>query len=174
MTFYAARVRSLIADWFETRRYPQFIGSKLRSSFDALYNVIWEVPGGTLGLRADYTVGTLAELLIYGGDVRFFVSAILGRCSGPELLFQDNIWRRIIQAYPKFDIKHVAATVIQKHVRRGFAQGLFRRKVAAVRVIQRGCYNWLWSPRTRDGKEGIHLRLIIRNDPFGGVSGRKT
>ena len=37
-----------------------------------------------------------------------------------------------------------------------------RRKNKAIRIIQRGCYNWLFKPYTKDGKMGILPRLTLR------------
>ena len=33
----------------------------------------------------------------------------------------------------------------------------------AIRKIQKACYNWLWKPKTDDGKIGINLRLGLRD-----------
>ena len=36
-----------------------------------------------------------------------------------------------------------------------------------ARIIQRGCYNWLWKPITDDGKIGINARLGMRQSGIG-------
>lgn len=63
------------------------------------------------------------------------------------------------------------AILVQSLARRWLA----RRHVAALK-IQSKCHRWLWEPRTRDGKLGINMRLLLKD--FGddqeskiGVSG---
>lgn len=50
------------------------------------------------------------------------------------------------------------AILVQSLVRRRLA----RRHVAATR-IQRRCHSWLWKTRTRDGKLGINVRLLLKD-----------
>jgi len=39
----------------------------------------------------------------------------------------------------------------------------YKRKNAAARVIQQGCYNWLYSAKCKDGKLGLMVARDIEN-----------
>ena len=60
----------------------------------------------------------------------------------------------------EFDLKmYNAIKRIQKRIRRRVA-----RRHSSTNVIQKGCYNWIWKPVTKDGKLGVDLMRAIRNE----------
>ena len=63
----------------------------------------------------------------------------------------------------EFDLKmYNAIKRIQKRIRRRIA-----RRTNAARIIQKGCYNWIWKGVTRDDKLGIDMRLGMKKNGLG-------
>lgn len=44
-----------------------------------------------------------------------------------------------------------------------FVKEWYKKRSNAVRIIQQGCHNWLYSPKCRDGTIGIVPRLSLKN-----------
>ncbi len=74
-----------------------------------------------------------------------------------SLLGQRMMWDDMVRLEPMLSRRVGHVVTVQALARRWLA----RREVAARR-IQRGCYRWLWSSYTRDGKVGINPRLMLR------------
>lgn len=155
-TFWINRVDSLIHEWFS---YLPAIYDELRSLFCVLISRL-KVYDGPQGLYDDFTVGKLTELVLHR-MAQYKSVLILNRCHGGRLESQTIIWQNIVKLEPRLDRKHVAASVLQKYARRTLVKFQLRKEKEAAHKLQRACFDWLWSPFTRDGKQGIRLRLII-------------
>lgn len=81
-----------------------------------------------------------------------------GRLCLPVSGNEEELWAAMCRRCPRLTGRSRAASVIQRNWR---AQ---RHKHAAARRIQAGCRRWIHEPRTRDGKLGINLRILIRMD----------
>lgn len=71
-----------------------------------------------------------------------------------------KVWLDLVAVDPAITGRPYAAGKIQRAWRRHRAA----KRDRAARRIQRGCMPWMLKPRTRDGRIGINLRLLMACD----------
>ena len=76
--------------------------------------------------------------------------------------FEELPWAELCRIDPGLTGRPWAASVIQRRWR-----ARAERRDAAARRIQQGCRRWIHEPRTRDGKLGINLRILMAMDVSG-------
>lgn len=77
-------------------------------------------------------------------------------CSTRGINFEAFIWSHMCAVDDRLTGRPMAATIIQKGWRAKTA-----RRDRAARRIQLGCRDWIHKPKTRDGRIGINLRIIM-------------
>lgn len=68
----------------------------------------------------------------------------------------EALWQVLVARNPRLHRRRWAAAAIQAAWRQ-------HRQDRSARRLQLGCRRWLWLPTTRDGRLGIHLRLLLRD-----------
>ena len=76
--------------------------------------------------------------------------------------FEELPWAELCRIDPGLTGRPWAASVIQRRWR-----ARAERRDTAARRIQQGCRRWIHEPRTRDGRLGINLRILMAMDVRG-------
>ena len=103
-------------------------------------------------LQYDYTIRKLLPVTL-----RVHGELPPSKLSLEKTLEYDEIWEAMCKKEPRLRVRDAAARVIQ----RGLRRRLGRRIRAAIR-IQRACHDWICKPVLRDGRPGIHMRILLK------------